>query len=78
MTHKYTQNYPSERKGYPHQDQHDHADEKKTEKKFSYRPSQGNPEDGGKLSPADAERIASEDLPPPPEKEIHHPKKKAA
>jgi hypothetical protein len=42
--HKFTQNYPTERKDY-------------------YKPVQGNPMDRGRISPEDAERIQSDDLP---------------
>ena len=57
MTYKYTQNYPTERKDYP---------SKKSAVKTpdaGYHPTEGDPEDGGKLSPADAERISSDDFP---------------
>ena len=78
MPHKYTQNYPSERKDYPGHESAPKKEPKKDPKKVSYHPTVGNPEDGGKLSPADAERISSEDFPSPLEEEENHPKKKAA
>lgn len=69
--HKFTQNYPTERADYPSSSASEQATpHKKAESaseprkpKTTYQPVQGNPEEGGKISPEEAERISSDDLP---------------
>lgn len=64
-SYKYTQNYPTERKDYP-SGKDEHPPEKRPESregKHDYKPVQGDPEEGGKIPPDEAERISSGDLP---------------
>lgn len=78
--HKFTQNYPTERKDYPSTQLNETAgstEPTNEESEPHYHPTQGNPDDGGKLSPADAERISSEDLPSSGPSEEEEPPKAA-